>query len=285
MGGKKLTKNISILKKIVDQKKKEIQSLSKSRFVNIEKINNIFLQVLQNQKQNSNLSIIAECKKGSPSAGVIVSDYDPVLIAKEYQNLGATAISVLTDETFFFGNLKHLRNVSQKVKLPVLRKDFIISEIQIYQSRYYGASAFLLIAAILTEKELRRFREIGEELGMDALVEVHDIDELKTALTSGAKIIGINNRNLKDFSTDLNNTIKVASKLKNYCEKLKMTGMNSKNAGPNINLIDDPIIISESAIHTGEDVKHIRKWVDGILVGISLLKGDKKALFRQFQSY
>jgi indole-3-glycerol phosphate synthase len=276
-----LTKNISILKKIINKKKKEVQQLTISHFSDFQKSSNLFLANLLEKKRNSELSIIAECKKRSPSAGILVEHYDPVAIAKSYQKLGAAALSVLTDEEFFCGSLQHLKDVSGISHLPILRKDFIIHDIQIVQSRYYGAHAVLLIASVLSESELRKLRESAEGLGMDALVEVHEVSEMRKAVKSGAKIIGINNRNLNDFSTDLNITLDVSSELKKYL--LRKTKYLHEKINTDMEISDCfPIIISESAIHSGKDVELIRKHIDGILVGTSLLKGDKEDLFREF---
>ncbi len=155
------------------------------------------------------VAIIAEAKKASPSKGVICHDFDPVAIAKHYEKSGAQALSVLTDEEFFQGSLTYLYQVREAVKLPVLRKDFIIDELQIKEAAVYGADAILLIAAILDTFQLRDYQEYAKELQMDILVEVHDEEELESALNARSNLIGVNNRNLKDFSVDIETTFRL----------------------------------------------------------------------------
>ncbi len=155
------------------------------------------------------VAIIAEAKKASPSKGVICPDFDPVLIAKAYEEGGAQAMSVLTDESFFQGSLAYIPQVREAVNLPVLRKDFMIDEIQIREAAMFGADAILLIVAILADEQIKDYLALAQELGLDALVEVHDEQEAARALTAGSKLIGINNRNLKDFSMDINTTFRV----------------------------------------------------------------------------
>ena len=154
----------------------------------------------------SRIALIAEVKKASPSAGVICQDFDPVRIAKEYEAAGASCLSVLTDEKFFQGSLDYLRQIRAAVKLPLLRKDFIIDERQILEAIEWGADAILLIVAILDDARLQRFHELATEAGLAALVEVHDEAELERALAAGANLIGVNNRNLKTFKVDLATT-------------------------------------------------------------------------------
>jgi indole-3-glycerol phosphate synthase len=155
-------------------------------------------------------SIIAEVKRRSPSRGVIREDFDPVRIAGEYERHGAAAVSVLTDETFFGGCNADLTAVKSAISLPVLRKEFIIDPWQIHEARAIGADALLLITAILGENQLREYREIAASLGLASLVEVHDRTELETALSAGAEIIGINNRDLRTFTTDIGTSLMLA---------------------------------------------------------------------------
>lgn len=155
------------------------------------------------------VSIIAEVKKASPSKGVICADFDPVAIAANYEKSGAQAISVLTDVNFFQGSLLYLMQVREAVRLPVLRKDFIIDELQIREAGLHGADAILLIAAILDSAQLRDYQAYAGECGMDVLVEVHDEHEVEQALRAGSRLIGINNRNLRDFSMDLQTTFRL----------------------------------------------------------------------------
>ncbi|CAG36351.1 indole-3-glycerol phosphate synthase TrpC [Desulfotalea psychrophila] len=163
----------------------------------------------QSLLSHQGLSIIAEAKKASPSKGLICEDFDPVAIAKNYERCGVQAISVLTDRDFFQGDLRYLLQVREAVGLPVLRKDFIIDELQLKEASLYGADAILLIAAILDEAQLRDYRCYAEELGMDSLVEVHDEEETEKALASGCNLLGVNNRNLKDFSVDVETTFRI----------------------------------------------------------------------------
>ena len=155
------------------------------------------------------VSIIAEVKKASPSKGVICHDFDPVRIACNYERLGAQAVSVLTDVDFFQGSLLYLMQVREAVKLPVIRKDFIIDPLQIEEAKVHGADAILLIAAILDQHQLRDYRQQAAQDGIDSLVEVHDEQELEIALAAGSQLIGVNNRNLKDFSMDLGTTLRL----------------------------------------------------------------------------
>src|SRR5258706_8154554 len=161
----------------------------------------------------NSIALIAEVKKASPSAGVICKDFDPVRIAKEYEQAGATCLSVLTDEKFFQGDLEYLRDIRAAVKLPLLRKDFIIDERQILEAAEWGADAILLIVSILTDEQLTQFHSLAIEGGLAVLLEVHDEEELERALAAGAQLVGVNNRNLKTFKVDLATTERLAAKL------------------------------------------------------------------------
>lgn len=201
-------------------------------------------------KGKDKISIIAEIKKASPSKGIIKADFEPVRIAVEYYMAGVDAISVLTESNYFKGQDEHLVKVRQSVPLPVLRKDFIIDVWQIYQSRYIGADAILLIASILTDGELKKFLAVAGILGMQCLVEVHDEKEVERALAAGAKIIGINNRDLRTFDTDLKTT-----------ERLK--GL----------IPEDRVVVSESGIRTSGDMKYLKSLgVDAVLIGETFVK-------------
>ena len=197
------------------------------------------------------VALIAEAKKASPSKGVICADFDPVKIAREYEAGGAQAISVLTDEKFFQGSLSYVPMVRQAVKLPVLRKEFIIHEVQIREARRFGADAILLIAAILDEKQMKDFLDQSRELGMDVLVEVHDEQELEMSLKVGSPLIGINNRNLKDFSMDLSTTFRLKKEIP----------------------AEIPVV-SESGIRTADDIKRLADAeIAAVLVGETLMRG------------
>ena len=209
------------------------------------------------------LALIAEVKKASPSVGVIQQDFDAVGIARQYERAGASALSVLTDEKFFQGRLDCLQMIRTEVKLPLLRKDFIIDELQVYESVAYGADAILLIVAILDAAQLKAFSALAKSLGIAALVEVHDEAELDRAVAVNAKIIGINNRNLRDFYVRLETTERLAAIIR-------------KKVGAPTSVSGRPLIIAESGIHTRADVERVRKaGADAILVGESLMKsGD-----------
>ncbi len=209
------------------------------------------------------LSIIAEVKKASPSKGVICADFRPVDIAVNYQQNGAQAISVLTDVDFFQGSLLYMMQVRNAVSLPVLRKDFIIDELQIEEARLHGADAILLIAAILDLAQLRDYQACAWEYGMDVLVEVHDERETDLALEAGSKLIGINNRNLKDFSMDLETTFRLKK------------------------LIPKEIpVVSESGLKTVEDFSRLRdEEITAALVGETLMRaGADSPLLQSLRS-
>ena len=203
------------------------------------------------QRSDGKLALIAEIKKASPSAGVIVSSFNPVAIANNYERAGADAISVLTDEQFFQGALSHLGEVRGAVSLPILRKDFILDEIQIAESVAAGADAILLIVAALEQKQLVDLMQVARNYRLDALVEVHTDEELAHAIEAGANIIGINNRNLDTFDVDLSVTEKLSE-----------------------DVPDDVALVSESGIKSADDVARIKPCgVDAILVGEALMRG------------
>jgi indole-3-glycerol phosphate synthase len=197
------------------------------------------------------IALIAEVKKASPSAGIICKDFDPVKIAKEYEAAGASCLSVLTDEKFFQGSLNYLRQIRAAVKIPLLRKDFIIDERQILEAIEWGADAILLIVAILTDEQLQKFHSLATQAGLAALVEVHDEEELERALKISPQLIGVNNRDLKTFKVDLATTEKLAQKI-----------------------VAGKILVAESGIHSRADVERLKKnGAKAILVGESLLRG------------
>lgn len=213
-----------------------------------------FLAALNNSKTTP--AIIAEVKKASPSKGVIREDFDPVAIAQAYQENGATCISVLTDEKFFEGSFDNLSKIRAAVDLPLLCKEFIIYPYQIYLARINGADAVLLIAAILSDKDLQYFVKIVKTLGMTALIEVHTLEELDRVLTlEGVNLIGINNRNLEDFSVSLETTSQLLA--------ARQTEIQAKSI----------LTVSESGIHTANDLTQVAKaGVQAVLIGESLVK-------------
>ena len=196
--------------------------------------------------------LIAEVKRASPSRGILCPNFNPVALAKTYANGGAVAISVLTEVNYFKGNLDHLAAIREEVSLPLLRKDFILEQYQVYESRAYGADALLLIVAILSQKQLKELLSLSRNLGLSCLVEVHNKDEVERALSSSAKIIGINNRNLNTFKVDINTT----RRLRPLIPK-------------------DRIVVSESGISNRSDVEKLKKWgVNTVLVGEALVTAD-----------
>jgi len=199
------------------------------------------------------LGLIAEVKKASPSVGTIVEEFDPVAIAQAYQAAGAHAVSVLTDEKFFQGNLSYLTQIRQAVGLPLLRKDFILHEVQIFEAAVAGADAILLIVAALEQPDLERLHETATTLGLDVLVEVHALPELERALDCGARLIGINNRNLATFEVDL-----------------RATEIISEEVPEGVTLV------SESGIKTNADARRVfAAGVNALLVGEALMRtGD-----------
>ena len=199
-----------------------------------------FLDALRAPRRGK-LALIAEIKKASPSKGIICSDFYPVKIAQSYQESGATCLSVLTDETYFQGSLNYLKEVRQAVDLPLLRKDFIIDARQIEEAVDYGADAILLIAAILDDSELKSLYHMATSAKLTALVEVHDEEELRSVIDVGCILIGVNNRNLKDFSVDLSTTHRLA-------ELWQKSGRPSGS-----------LLVAESGIYTQEDVREVHQ--------------------------
>ena len=215
------TKTPDILKKIIDHKRGEVCTAKTSagldelqaRIGDLEDVPRGFERHLREARASYWTAIIAEVKKGSPSKGIIRPDFDPLEIAEIYQNNGATCLSVLTDETFFLGHLRYLALIRETVSLPLLRKDFIIDPYQIYEARAAGADAILLLASCLQLSQLREFHGIAGELHLDVLLEVHDEEEMELALQTECTLIGVNNRNLRTFETDLGTTGRLAGML------------------------------------------------------------------------
>jgi indole-3-glycerol phosphate synthase len=254
---------MNILDTIVEQKQREVAELP-PRIIAAGDIRDAMLEHSERrdflaalrQPRRGKVALIAEVKKASPSAGVICKDFDPVRIAIEYEQAGATCLSVLTDEKFFQGDLEYLRDIRAAVKLPLLRKDFIIDERQILEAAEWGADAILLIASILDDARLKKFHDLATEAGLTALVEVHDEAELVRAQAIGAPLIGVNNRNLKSFKVDLANTEHLAARL--------FTSPANRQAN---------LLVAESGIHTRNDVDRLARCGAGaILVGESLVR-------------
>lgn len=208
------------------------------------------------------LSFICECKKASPSKGLIAPDYPYLQIAQEYEAAGADCISVLTEPKWFLGSDQYLKEIADTVSIPCLRKDFTVDEYMIYQAKLLGASAVLLICAILAEAQLREYLQICDALGLSALVEVHDEGEADAALRAGARVIGVNNRNLKDFSVDTDNSRRLRELIPR-----------------------DILFVSESGVRDVRDVARLRELgADGVLIGEALMRAaDKKAALRELR--
>jgi len=208
------------------------------------------------------LSFICEVKKASPSRGIIAEDFPYLDIAREYERAGASAISVLTEPYFFQGSSRYLTEIAQTVALPVLRKDFVIDPYQIYEAKVIGASAVLLICTLLSREELKQYGEIARDLGLSALVEVHDEREVEQALSAGARIVGVNNRNLRDFTVDLTNSVRLR-----------------RLVPPEV------LFVSESGIRTPQDTRILKEnGTDAVLIGETLMRSrDKRAALSLLQ--
>ena len=242
-----------ILVKIVETKKVEVAELKKrkqeilSAAASVQRTPLPFKDILSN---TNGLAVISEVKKASPSAGVICPNFDPVKMAKAYEKGGATAISVLTDVDYFQGHPNYLKEIRENVNIPLLRKDFIIDELQINEALTLGADTYLLIVAILEKETLKRLIEVGKKLGMTPLVEIHDEGELEIALNAGAEVIGVNNRDLRNFTVDMALTARLSPKIPEGC-----------------------ILIGESGIKSVSDAAGLKEsGCKGILIGETLMR-------------
>lgn len=245
-----------ILSRIIEEKRREVEKNQGNVSLSDMKKQAEELYIKSSFKRNisrkGHISLIAELKRSSPSQGIIRQDFDPVRIALTYHAAGASALSILTDERFFDGRLEYIKMVKERVTLPILRKDFIIDEYQVYESAVAGADAILLIAHILTQEELNKYFGIARDLGMDVLVEVHNEEEIEKALTSPASIIGINNRDLTNFDVDVTVTQRL----------IRMIPENK-------------IIVSESGIESYEDVMFLKSLgVNSVLIGETFMRAD-----------
>ncbi len=256
---------MNILDTIVAQKRIEVAALPDRRIAAgdlsdamLERNERRDLLAALRSPRRGDIALIAEVKKASPSKGVICESFDPVRIAREYEAAGASCLSVLTDEKFFQGSLDYLRQIREAVKLPLLRKDFIIDERQILEAIEWGADAILLIVAILDDQQLCDYQALASAAGLAALVEVHDEAELDRALAANAQLIGVNNRDLKSFKVDLATTERLAQKL------WASPGGREK------------LLVAESGIFTRADVDRLKACGSGaILVGESLMRGGE----------
>lgn len=204
------------------------------------------------------ISFICEVKRASPSKGIISPSFPYLDIAREYERIGASAISCLTERKYFLGKPEYLRDIASIVSIPVLRKDFIIDEYQIYEARALGASAILLICAILTDEKMKHFMTLADSLGLSVLTEVHDEEEVRRALAAGARIIGVNNRNLKDFTVSLSNAVRLNSLVP-----------------------EDVLFVAESGIRTRKDIETLEQCgADAVLIGETFMRTpDKEKMF------
>ena len=256
-----------VLKKIIEKKNEKIVNLKKTisldsldKLINSNRIFFNFKEKIENNIKENKFSIIAEIKKASPSAGVIIKDYDPVKIANIYDDNKATCLSVLTEEDFFLGNLIHISKIKQKIDLPILCKDFFVDKFQIPLAKSYGADAILIILAGVSDKLANELYEEALRLDMSVIVEVHTVDEAKQALRFKDALIGINNRNLKTLKTDINTTFDIHDVLVSH-------------TGP---------LISESGIKTKDELLNISKKtkIKTFLIGESILKNlDNNSIF------
>ena len=257
----------NILKKIIDNKKNKINNLKKDISIDLlsQKIieNSTFIdfkkKIINNYNQDK-ISIIAEIKKASPSAGIIIKDYNPVDIANIYKSNNATCLSVLTEEDFFLGNFIHISKIKQKIDLPILCKDFFFDKFQVHLAKSYGADAILIILAGISEEEANKLYEEALNLNMTVIVEVHTVEEAKKSLNYTEALIGINNRNLKTLKTDINTTYNIYNVLVNHEQPL----------------------ISESGIKNKEELLKIKDKtkIMTFLIGESILKNlDKNKIF------
>jgi len=257
----------NILKRICEEKKLEIEILKKKCSLNSlkklisDQINKRdFKKVIIKSSVERENFIIGEIKKASPSAGEIIHDYEPVEIANIYEKAGVKALSVLTEKNYFKGDIDHLSYIKQNTNIPILRKDFIIDEYQIYESKVYQADVILLIVSILNDDELKRFLAIANELNLDCIIETHDESEIKRALRLDYPILGINNRNLKNLKTDLNNSLSLFTSISKDYTVIAESGIKSSN---DISMYNDlgifNFLIGESILRSKDYANFIKK--------------------------
>ena len=247
---------MNILDEIVANTKAKVsiakEKVSLDELVSTINSKKIFKSKFKASLKDKDQAIIAEIKKASPSAGVISESFDPVTKAKEYEAFGASALSILTEEDYFLGSTQHLKDVKKISKLPILRKDFIVDIYQIYESKFIGSDCILLIASILSDEELNDFTQLADTLGLDYIIEVHNEDELKRVQDFSEAIIGVNNRDLKSFTVDIENSIRLKQLFN-----------------------QDNLFVAESGIKGQSDInKLLQHGINIFLIGESLMKGD-----------
>ncbi|MDD5495734.1 MAG: indole-3-glycerol phosphate synthase TrpC [Candidatus Omnitrophica bacterium] len=257
-----------ILARIIEEKKRVVEEAKRTRpeddVIKEARATCVKSSFKKNISRPHHINLIAEIKKASPSRGILRGDFNPAKIAITYQANGASAVSVLTDERFFEGRLEYIKKIKENISLPVLRKDFIIDEYQIYESAAGGADAILLISEILSVNELAKFYNLATTLGLDALVEIHNEEDLEKAVAAGAAIIGINNRDLHTFKVDITVTQKL----------IRLIPQNK-------------VIVSESGIKSYEDVMFLKSLgVNAVLIGEAFMEAeDIAAKMREIMRY
>ena len=246
---------MNILNNIINYKKKKIIiDKNKTKIFLAHKKKSFFKSKIQSNIKKNKISIIAEIKKASPSKGILKKEFNPINIAKQYIEGGATCLSVLTEDKFFLGNKNYIKQIKKKYNIPILAKDFFIDPFQIYEAKFYGADCILILLSAVNKKLAKELYDTANKCNMDTIVEVHNADEMAIALSLKKSIIGINNRNLKTFQTEINNTINLYKKF------------NLKNR----------VVVSESGINSRMDILHICKKTNirTFLIGESLIKSN-----------
>ena len=244
--------------RVEDAKRRQSLTEIRQRALDMPKGNFAFEEALK----KPDIAFICECKKASPSKGLIAPEFPYLQIAREYEEAGADAVSVLTEPKWFLGSDKYLKDIAEAVSIPCLRKDFTVDEYMIYEAKLLGASAVLLICSILSEEQIKEYIRICDGLGLSALVEAHDGEEVEMALRAGARMIGVNNRNLKDFSVDTENSRRLRQMIP-----------------------PEVLFVSESGVGSAEDVSRLRGiGADAVLIGETLMRAEnKKAKFRELK--
>lgn len=249
---------MTILEKLAAHAYERVEAAKKN--IPADKIKSLALEMpvgkfeFENALKKNGMSFICECKKASPSKGVIAEDFPYLQIAQDYEKAGADCISVLTEPKWFLGSDDYLKEITQNVSIPCIRKDFTVDEYMIYEAKLLGAEAVLLICSILTGEQIRDYIKICDGLGISALVEAHDESEIRTAINAGSRIVGVNNRNLKDFTVDTGNSRRMRELVP-----------------------EDIIFVSESGVKTADDIKLLREsGVDAVLIGETLMRADDK---------
>lgn len=260
---------MTILNEIAEKTRKRVEECKQKKTLEQVKAEALSMNAdtgypFEKAMKKKGLSFICEVKKASPSKGLIAADFPYVEIAQDYEMGGASAISVLTEPYYFKGSDQYLEEIRQAVSLPIIRKDFVVDEYMIYEAKVMGADAVLLICAILSEEELSQFFQLADSLGLTALVEAHDQAEVESALRIGARLIGVNNRDLHSFTVDINNSIRY--------RKL---------------VPEDILFVSESGIRTAEDIARlVENQVDGVLIGETMMvAADRAQAVKEFISY